>query len=194
MLKMGELGLHGITVPEKYGGVGGGYLDHLIICEEIARASPSVCMVYGAHSNLCLNQISRNGNEEQKERLMPKLISGEHLGALAMSESSSGSDVISMRCKAEKKGDYYIMNGTKSWITNGPDADVLVVYAKTNPNAEAKHAITTFIIEEGMEGFSRGKKLDKLGMRGSNTGDLIFEDCKVPGIYSFMVNVKNTVF
>ncbi|XP_071830028.1 isovaleryl-CoA dehydrogenase, mitochondrial-like isoform X1 [Apostichopus japonicus] len=180
MLKMGELGFHGITIPESEGGVGAGYLEHVIICEELVRASASVGMVYGAHSNLCLNQISRNGNDEQKARLMPKLISGEHLGALAMSESSSGSDVVSMRCKAEKKGDYFILNGTKSWITNGPDADVLVVYAKTNPNAEAKHAITTFLIEEGMEGFSRGKKLDKLGMRGSNTSDLIFEDCKVP--------------
>ncbi len=177
--KMGDLGLLGITVEEEYGGTGLGYLEHIIAVEEISRASASVGLSYGAHSNLCVNQIRRNGNEEQKNKYLPKLMSGEHVGSLAMSEPGAGSDVVSMRLRAEKKGDRYILNGNKFWITNGPDADVLVVYAKTDPEAHQK-GITAFIIEKGMKGFSTAQKLDKLGMRGSNTCELVFEDCEVP--------------
>ncbi|KAG0004754.1 hypothetical protein BGZ80_009777 [Entomortierella chlamydospora] len=177
--KFGDMGLLGITVPAEYGGLGLGYMDHVIAMEEISRASGSVALSYGAHSNLCVNQINRNGNEAQKKKYLPKLISGEHVGALAMSEHTSGSDVVSMKLRADKKGDKYILNGTKFWITNGPDADTLVVYAKTDINAGPK-GVTAFIIEKGMKGFSRGQKLDKLGMRGSNTCELIFEDCEVP--------------
>ncbi|KAJ3187979.1 hypothetical protein HDU85_006372 [Gaertneriomyces sp. JEL0708] len=177
--KFGDMGLLGITAPEKYGGQAMGYLAHTIAMEEISRASGSVALSYGAHSNLCVNQIVRNGNEAQKEKYLPKLISGDHVGALAMSEAGSGSDVVSMKIKAEKKGDRYILNGTKFWITNGPDADVLVVYAKTNINAGPK-GITAFIVEKGFKGFSTSPKLDKLGMRGSNTCELVFEDCEVP--------------
>lgn len=178
--KLGDMGLLGITAPEKYGGMGMGYLDHVMAMEEISRASGSVALSYGAHSNLCVNQIVRNGNEEQKAKYLPKLISGDHVGALAMSEAGSGSDVVSMRLEAKKDGDHYVLNGTKFWITNGPDANVLVVYAKTDPAAGPK-GITAFLIERGMEGFTSGPKLDKLGMRGSNTCELIFENCKVPG-------------
>ncbi|XP_020278102.1 isovaleryl-CoA dehydrogenase, mitochondrial isoform X1 [Pseudomyrmex gracilis] len=179
--KLGKLGLLGITVKPEYGGTGGTYFDHLIIMEELSRASASIGLSYGAHSNLCVNQIHRNGTEEQKHKYLPKLCSGEHIGALAMSEPGSGSDVVSMKLRAEKKRDYYILNGNKFWITNGPNADTLVVYAKTNPNAKKpQHGITTFIIERDMEGFSTAQKLDKLGMRGSNTCELIFENCKVP--------------
>lgn len=179
--KMGDLGLLGITISSKYGGSDGTYLDHVIIMEEISRACAAIGLSYGAHSNLCVNQIHRNGNEEQKSKYLPKLASGEHIGALAMSEPGSGSDVVSMKLKAEKVKDYYVLNGNKFWITNGPDADVLVVYAKTNPNAEKpQHGVSTFIVERGMEGFRSAQKLDKLGMRGSNTGELIFEDCKIP--------------
>ncbi|XP_001607123.1 isovaleryl-CoA dehydrogenase, mitochondrial [Nasonia vitripennis] len=179
--ELGKLGLLGITVKEDYGGTGGGYLDHVVIQEELSRASAAISLSYGAHSNLCVNQIHRNGTEEQKHKYLPKLCSGEHIGALAMSEPGAGSDVVSMKLKAEKKGDYYLLNGNKFWITNGPDADTLVVYARTDPNAAKKqHGITTFIIEKGMEGFSTAQKLDKLGMRGSNTCELIFENCKVP--------------
>ncbi|XP_033122305.1 isovaleryl-CoA dehydrogenase, mitochondrial-like [Anneissia japonica] len=177
--KLGDMGFHGITVPEEYGGLGGSYLDHIIVLEELSRASAAVSLSYGAHSNLCINQIAKNGSEEQKHKYLPKLISGEHIGALAMSEANSGSDVVSMSLKAEKRGDHYILNGSKFWITNGPDADVLVVYAKTEPG-QGSHGITTFLIEKGMEGFSTAQKLDKLGMRGSNTSELVFEDCKVP--------------
>ena len=177
--KFGELGLHGMTVPEKFGGSQMGYLAHTIAVEEISRASASVGLSYGAHSNLCVNQINRNGNEEQKKKYLPKLLSGEHVGALAMSEAGSGSDVVSMKLKAEKKGDKYILNGTKMWITNGPDASVLVVYAKTDIAAGSK-GITAFIIEKDFDGFSTAQKLDKLGMRGSNTCELVFEDCEVP--------------
>ncbi|WP_372004290.1 isovaleryl-CoA dehydrogenase [Tistrella mobilis] len=177
--KMGDLGLLGMTAEEEYGGTGLGYLEHVIAMEEISRGSASVGLSYGAHSNLCVNQISRNGNEEQKRRYLPKLISGDHVGALAMSEPGAGSDVVSMRLKAEKKGDRYILNGTKMWITNGPDADTLVVYAKTDPEAGPR-GITAFLIEKGFKGFSVAQKLDKLGMRGSNTGELVFEDCEVP--------------
>ncbi|KAI9227356.1 MAG: acyl-CoA dehydrogenase/oxidase [Piptocephalis tieghemiana] len=177
--KLGDMGLLGITAPEKYGGMGMGYLDHVMAMEEISRASGSVALSYGAHSNLCVNQIVRNGNEEQKAKYLPKLISGDHVGALAMSEAGSGSDVVSMRLEAKKDGDHYVLNGTKFWITNGPDANVLVVYAKTDPAAGPK-GITAFLIERGMEGFTSGPKLDKLGMRGSNTCELIFENCKVP--------------
>ncbi|MCR9215225.1 MAG: isovaleryl-CoA dehydrogenase [Proteobacteria bacterium] len=177
--KMGELGLLGITVEEEYGGAGLGYLEHSIAVEEISRASASVGLSYGAHSNLCVNQIRRNGTEEQKHKYLPKLISGEHVGALAMSEPGAGSDVVSMRLRADKKGDTYILNGNKFWITNGPDADVLVVYAKTAPDAGPR-GITAFIIEKGFKGFSTAQKLDKLGMRGSNTCELVFEDCEVP--------------
>ncbi|KAK3828864.1 MAG: acyl-CoA dehydrogenase/oxidase [Benniella sp.] len=177
--KFGDMGLLGITAPPEYGGLGLGYLDHTIAMEEISRASGSVALSYGAHSNLCVNQISRNGNDAQKKKYLPKLISGEHVGALAMSEHTSGSDVVSMKLQADKKGDRYILNGTKMWITNGPDADTLVVYAKTDIKAGPK-GITAFLIEKGMKGFSRGQKLDKLGMRGSNTCELIFEDCEVP--------------
>ena len=176
---MGALGLHGITVEEIYGGAGLGYLAHSIAMEEISRASASVGLSYGAHSNLCVNQIRRNGTEDQKRRYLPKLLSGEHVGALAMSEVGSGSDVVSMRLRADKKGDRYILNGTKMWITNGACASTLVVYAKTDPNAGA-HGITAFLIESGFKGFRPGQKLDKLGMRGSPTSELIFEDCEVP--------------
>jgi len=176
---MGALGLHGITVEEIYGGAGLGYLAHCIAMEEISRASASVGLSYGAHSNLCVNQIRRNGTEDQKRRYLPKLLSGEHVGALAMSEVGSGSDVVSMRLRADKKGDRYILNGTKMWITNGACASTLVVYAKTDPNAGA-HGITAFLVESGFKGFRPGQKLDKLGMRGSPTSELIFEDCEVP--------------
>lgn len=177
--KLGDLGTLGITAPSEYGGSNGGYLDQIIILEELSRACPAIALSYIAHSNLCVGQLHRNANEEQKAKYVPKLCSGEHIGALAMSEPNSGSDVVSMRLRADKKGDYYILNGTKFWITNGPDADVLVVYAKTDVK-EKQHGISTFIIERGFEGFKSGIKLDKLGMRGSNTGELIFEDCKVP--------------
>ncbi|CAL1297766.1 unnamed protein product [Larinioides sclopetarius] len=178
--KLGDLGVHGLTVPVKDGGVGVGYLEHCIVVEELSRASAGIALSYGAHSNLCVNQIARNGNEKQKAKYLPKLLSGEHVGSLAMSEAGSGSDVVSMKLKAEKKGDYYVLNGSKFWITNGALADVLVVYAKTDFNSKPQHGISTFIIEKDMEGFSVGPTLDKLGMRGSPTGELIFEDCKVP--------------
>src|SRR4051812_37207618 len=177
--ELGKLGVHGITVEEEYGGSGLGYLEHCIAMEEISRGSASIGLSYGAHSNLCVNQIRRNGSAEQKRRYLPKLVSGEHVGALAMSEPGAGSDVVSMKLKAEKKGDRYVLNGTKFWITNGPCADVLVVYAKTDPNAGPR-GITAFLIEKGFKGFSTAQKLDKLGMRGSDTGELIFEDCEVP--------------
>ncbi|HTR58929.1 MAG TPA: isovaleryl-CoA dehydrogenase [Casimicrobiaceae bacterium] len=177
--KMGDLGLLGITVEEDYGGTDMGYLAHIIAMEEISRASGSVGLSYGAHSNLCVNQIRRNGSEAQKKKYLPRLISGEHVGALAMSEPGSGSDVVSMRLRAEHKGDRYVLNGTKMWITNGPDADTLVVYAKTDPQAGPR-GITAFLVEKGMKGFSTAQKLDKLGMRGSNTCELVFEDCEVP--------------
>ncbi|MBJ7533681.1 isovaleryl-CoA dehydrogenase [Rhodomicrobium vannielii ATCC 17100] len=176
---MGALGLHGITVEEEWGGAGLGYLHHCIAVEEVSRASASVGLSYGAHSNLCVNQIRRNGTDEQKRRYLPKLISGEHVGALAMSEAEAGSDVVSMRTRAEKRGDRYVLNGTKMWITNAPHADVLVVYAKTDP-AAGPRGITAFLIEKGMPGFSVSPKLDKLGMRGSDTAELVFEDCEVP--------------
>jgi isovaleryl-CoA dehydrogenase len=176
---MGALGLHGITVEEEYGGAGLGYLEHVVAMEEVSRASASVGLSYGAHSNLCVNQIRRNGNEEQKRKYLPKLISGQHVGALAMSEPGSGSDVVSMRTRAEKRGDRYVINGTKMWITNGPIAETLVVYAKTDPDAGPR-GITAFLIEKGMKGFSTHQKLDKLGMRGSDTCELVFEDCEVP--------------
>ncbi len=176
---MGALGLHGITVEEEYGGTGLGYLEHVVAMEEVSRASASVGLSYGAHSNLCVNQLRRNGSEEQKRRYLPKLISGEHLGALAMSEPGSGSDVVSMRTRAEKRGDRYVLNGNKMWITNGPTAGTLVVYAKTDPEAGPR-GITAFIIEKGFKGFSTHQKLDKLGMRGSDTCELVFEDCEVP--------------
>jgi isovaleryl-CoA dehydrogenase len=177
--RLGDMGLLGITVEEEYGGSGLGYLEHCIAMEEISRGSASVGLSYGAHSNLCVNQLRRNGSEAQKRRYLPKLVSGEHVGALAMSESGAGSDVVSMKLKAEKKGDRYVLNGTKFWITNGPCADLLVVYAKTDPDAGPR-GITAFLIEKGFEGFSTAQKLDKLGMRGSDTGELIFEDCEVP--------------
>jgi isovaleryl-CoA dehydrogenase len=177
--KLGELGLHGITVEEAYGGAGLGYLEHVIAMEEVSRASASVGLSYGAHSNLCVNQIARNGNDAQKRKYLPKLISGEHVGALAMSEPGSGSDVVSMRTRAEKRGDRYVLNGNKMWITNGPIAETLVVYAKTDPEAGPR-GITAFLIEKGMKGFSTAQKLDKLGMRGSDTCELVFEDCEVP--------------
>jgi len=177
--KMGELGLLGITVEEEFGGTAMGYLAHMIAMEEISRASASVGLSYGAHSNLCVNQIRRNGSTAQKAHYLPKLVSGEHVGALAMSEPGSGSDVVSMRLKAEKRGAGYVLNGSKMWITNGPDADVLVVYAKTDSQAGPK-GITAFLIEKGMPGFSTAQKLDKLGMRGSNTCELVFRDCLVP--------------
>ncbi|HSS69412.1 MAG TPA: isovaleryl-CoA dehydrogenase [Casimicrobiaceae bacterium] len=177
--KMGDLGLLGITVEEDYGGTDMGYLAHIIAMEEISRASGSVGLSYGAHSNLCVNQIRRNGSEAQKRKYLPRLISGEHVGALAMSEPGSGSDVVSMRLRAEHKGDRYVLNGTKMWITNGPDADTLVVYAKTDPQGGPR-GITAFLVEKGMKGFSTAQKLDKLGMRGSNTCELVFEDCEVP--------------
>ncbi len=191
--RMGDLGVLGITVPEQYGGAAMGYLAHMVAMEEISRASAAVGLSYGAHSNLCVNQIKRNGNEAQKQKYLPKLISGEHLGALAMSEPGAGSDVISMKLKAEWKepsasgGGYYLLNGSKFWITNGPDADTLVVYAKTEPELGAR-GVTAFIIEKTMKGFSCAQKLDKLGMRGSHTGELVFQDVEVPA-----ANVLGTV-
>ncbi|CAJ0880524.1 isovaleryl-CoA dehydrogenase [freshwater sediment metagenome] len=177
--KMGALGVLGVTVAEEYGGAGLGYLEHVIIMEEISRASASVGLSYGAHSNLCVNQIHRNGSEEQKRRYLPGLVSGAQVGALAMSEPGAGSDVTSMQLHAERRGEAYILNGSKMWVTNGPDADVLIVYAKTQPAAGA-HGITAFIVERAFKGFSSGLKLDKLGMRGSNTCELVFDDCIVP--------------
>lgn len=177
--KFGDMGLLGITVSEEFGGAGMGYLAHVIAMEEISRASASVALSYGAHSNLCVNQINRNGTQAQKEKYLPKLISGEHVGALAMSEPGAGSDVVSMKLRADKKGDRYVLNGNKMWITNGPDADTLVVYAKSDVDAGSK-GITAFIIEKGMKGFATAQKLDKLGMRGSNTCELVFQDCEVP--------------
>ncbi len=185
--EMGDMGLLGITAEEAYGGAGLGYPAHCVAMEEISRASASVGLSYGAHSNLCVNQISRNGTAEQKSRYLPKLISGEHVGALAMSEPGAGSDVVSMKLRAEKQGESYVLNGNKMWITNGPDADVLVVYAKTDPEAGPR-GITAFLVEKAFKGFSTGPKLDKLGMRGSNTCELIFEDCEVPE-----ANVVDTV-
>ncbi len=177
--EMGALGLHGITVEEEWGGSGLGYLEHCIAMEEISRASASVGLSYGAHSNLCVNQLRRWGTDEQKRRYLPKLVSGEHLGALAMSEPGAGSDVVSMTLRADKKGDRYILNGSKLWITNGPSADTLIVYAKTDPTAGPR-GITAFLIEKNFKGFSIAQKLDKLGMRGSETGELVFQDCEVP--------------
>jgi len=177
--KMGDLGILGITVPEAYGGAGMGYLAHVVAMEEISRASGAVGLSYGAHSNLCVNQLKLNGSDAQKKKYLPKLISGEHVGALAMSEPGSGSDVVSMKLRAEFKGDHYVLNGNKMWITNGPDADTLVVYAKTDPGLGPR-GITAFIIEKGFKGFSTAQKLDKLGMRGSNTCELVFQDCIVP--------------
>jgi len=177
--ELGAHGLLGITVEEQWGGAGLGYLEHCVAMEEVSRASGSVGLSYGAHSNLCVNQIRRNGNDQQKSRYLPKLISGEHVGALAMSEPGSGSDVVSMRTRADRKGDRFVLNGSKMWITNGPEADTLVVYAKTDPNAGPR-GITAFLIEKGFKGFSTAQKLDKLGMRGSDTCELVFEDCEVP--------------
>ncbi|MBN9561158.1 MAG: isovaleryl-CoA dehydrogenase [Alphaproteobacteria bacterium] len=177
--KMGALGVLGITVEEEYGGAGMGYLEHVVAMEEISRASASVGLSYGAHSNLCVNQIRRNGTEAQKRKYLPRLIGGEHVGALAMSEPGAGSDVVGMRTRAEKRGDRFVLNGSKMWITNGPNADVLVVYAKTDPDAGPR-GITAFLIERGFKGFSTAQKLDKLGMRGSNTCELVFQDCEVP--------------
>jgi isovaleryl-CoA dehydrogenase len=177
--KMGELGVLGITVPEEYGGAQMGYLAHMIAMEEISRASASVGLSYGAHSNLCVNQLKRNGSEAQKRKYLPKLVTGEHVGALAMSEPNAGSDVISMKLKAEDKGGYYLLNGSKMWITNGPDAHTLVVYAKSEPELGAR-GVTAFIVEKGMKGFSIAQKLDKLGMRGSHTGELVFNNVEVP--------------
>jgi isovaleryl-CoA dehydrogenase len=177
--KLGDMGLLGITVEEEYGGAGMGYIEHTVAMEEISRASASVGLSYGAHSNLCVNQIRRNGSPEQKARYLRKLISGEHVGALAMSEPGAGSDVVGMRTRAERRGDRFVLNGSKMWITNGPEADVLVVYAKTDPDAGPR-GITAFLIEKGFPGFSTAQKLDKLGMRGSNTCELVFQDCEVP--------------
>jgi isovaleryl-CoA dehydrogenase len=177
--KMGALGLHGITVEEEYGGTGMGYLAHVVAMEEVSRGSAAIGLSYGAHSNLCVNQIRRNASEAQKRRYLPKLISGEHVGGLAMSEPGAGSDVVSMRTRAEKRGDRFVLNGSKMWITNGPEADTLVVYAKTDPAAGAR-GISAFLIEKGMKGFRPAQKLDKLGMRGSPTSELVFEDCEVP--------------
>ena len=177
--RMGALGLLGVTVEEEFGGAGMGYLEHVVAMEEISRASASVGLSYGAHSNLCVNQIRRNGSTEQKRRYLPRLVSGEHVGALAMSEPEAGSDVVGMRLRAEKKGDRYVLDGAKMWITNGPDADVLVVYARTDPNAGSR-GITAFIVEKTFPGFSTARKLDKLGMRGSNTCELVFRNCDVP--------------
>jgi len=177
--KFGDLGLLGITVEEEFGGTGMGYLAHVVAMEEISRASASVGLSYGAHSNLCVNQIRKNGAPEQKARYLPRLCSGEHVGALAMSEPGAGSDVVSMKLRAERKGDRFVLNGNKMWITNGPDADVYVIYAKTQPDAGSR-GITAFLVERDCPGFSRAQKLDKLGMRGSNTGELVFEDCEVP--------------
>jgi isovaleryl-CoA dehydrogenase len=176
---LGELGLHGITVEEEWGGTGMGYLEHCVAMEEISRASASIGLSYGAHSNLCVNQIRRNGSAEQKRRYLPKLITGEHVGALAMSEPGAGSDVVGMKLRADRKGERYMLNGAKMWITNGPCADTLVVYAKTDPGAGPR-GITAFIVERGFKGFSTAQKLDKLGMRGSDTGELVFQDCEVP--------------
>ena len=177
--QMGEMGLLGITVEEDYGGAGLGYLEHCIAMEEVSRGSAAVGLSYGAHSNLCVNQLRRNGNDAQKRKYLPRLISGEHMGALAMSEAGAGSDVVSMRLRADRRGERYVLNGTKMWITNGPCADTVVVYAKTDLAAGAR-GITAFIVERGFEGFSTAQKLDKLGMRGSDTGELVFEDCEVP--------------
>jgi isovaleryl-CoA dehydrogenase len=177
--QMGELGLHGVTVEESYGGLGLGYLEHVVAMEEVSRASASVGLSYGAHSNLCVNQIRRWGSDAQKDRYLPKLVSGEYVGALAMSEAGSGSDVVSMKLTARRTDHGYVLNGTKFWITNAPHADVLVVYAKTDPDAESR-GITAFLIEKGMAGFSVSQKLDKMGMRGSDTGELVFQDCEVP--------------
>ena len=177
--RLGDLGLLGVTASEEYGGAGLGYLAHTVVMEEISRGSASVGLSYGAHSNLCVNQIFRNGNEEQKRRYLPSLITGEHVGALAMSEPEAGSDVVSMRLRAEKRSDRYVLNGSKMWITNGPDADTLVVYAKTDPDAGSR-GITAFLVERGFPGYTPSPKLDKLGMRGSNTSELVFEDCEVP--------------
>ncbi|MYZ42156.1 isovaleryl-CoA dehydrogenase [Schauerella aestuarii] len=177
--KFGDLGVLGMTASEEYGGTNMGYLAHMIVMEELSRASASVALSYGAHSNLCVNQINRNGTPAQKEKYLPKLISGDHVGALAMSEPGAGSDVVSMKLRADKKGDRYVLNGTKMWITNGPDADTLVVYAKTDVQAHQR-GITAFIVEKSFAGFSVAQKLDKLGMRGSHTGELVFQDCEVP--------------
>ncbi|PAV64845.1 hypothetical protein WR25_01069 [Diploscapter pachys] len=177
--KLGDQGLLGITAPTEYGGSGLNYFSHVIAMEELSRGAGGIALSYGAHSNLCVNQICRNGNEQQKKKYLPKLISGEHFGALAMSEAGAGSDVVSMKLRADKKGNKYILNGTKFWITNGPDADVLVVYAKTDPTKH-QHGITCFLVERGFKGFSTSQKLDKLGMRGSNTCELVFENCEVP--------------
>ena len=177
--KLGDLGVLGITVDEDYGGAAMGYLAHIVAMEEISRASASIGLSYGAHSNLCVNQIKRNGNAAQKRKYLPKLVSGEHVGALAMSEPNAGSDVVSMKMRADFKGDRYVLNGTKMWITNGPDCDTLVVYAKTDPQMGAR-GMTTFIVEKGMKGFSVAQKLDKLGMRGSHTGELVFQNVEVP--------------
>ena len=177
--KLGELGVLGLTASETYGGTPMGYLAHVVAMEEISRASASIGLSYGAHSNLCVNQLDKNGSPEQKQRYLPKLISGEHVGALAMSEPGAGSDVVSMKLRAERRGDHYRLNGNKMWITNGPDADTLIVYAKTDP-AAGPRGITAFIIEKGFKGFSTAQKLDKLGMRGSNTCELVFQDCEVP--------------
>ena len=177
--KLGAMGLLGVTVEPEYGGAGMGYLEHVVAMEEVSRGSASVGLSYGAHSNLCVNQIRRNGSDAQKRKYLPRLISGEHVGALAMSEPGAGSDVVSMRLRADYKGDRYVLNGNKMWITNGPDADTLVVYAKTDPEAGPR-GITAFLIERGFKGFSTAQKLDKLGMRGSNTCELIFQDCEVP--------------
>jgi len=177
--KLGDLGVLGMTVNPEYGGTNLGYLAHMIAMEEISRASAAIGLSYGAHSNLCVNQIHRNGTEAQKQKYLPKLVSGEHVGALAMSEPGAGSDVVSMQLRAEKRGDHYVLNGSKMWITNGPDADTLVVYAKTDPQAHQR-GITAFLIEKGFQGFSVAQKLDKLGMRGSHTGELVFQDCAVP--------------
>ena len=185
--KMGEIGVLGITVPEEYGGAGLGYLAHMVAMEEISRASASVGLSYGAHSNLCVNQIKRNGSEAQKRKYLPGLISGEHVGALAMSEPGAGSDVIGMKLRAEDRGSHYVLNGTKMWITNGPDADVMVVYGKTEPQLGAR-GVTAFIVEKGMPGFSTAQKLDKLGMRGSHTGEMVFNNVEVPA-----ANVLGTV-
>ena len=178
--KMGDVGVLGLTVSEEYGGANMGYLAHMVAMEEISRASGAIGLSYGAHSNLCVNQIHRNGTEAQKRKYLPQLISGEHVGALAMSEPGAGSDVVSMKLRADPKGADYVLNGTKMWITNGPDADTLVVYAKTNPEANAR-GVTAFLVEKGMPGFSIAQKLDKLGMRGSHTGELVFENCLIPG-------------
>jgi len=178
--KMGDVGVLGLTVSDEYGGANMGYLAHMVAMEEISRASGSIGLSYGAHSNLCVNQIHRNGTEAQKRKYLPQLISGEHIGALAMSEPGAGSDVVSMKLRADPKGSDYVLNGTKMWITNGPDANTLVVYAKTNPEANAR-GVTAFLVEKGMPGFSIAQKLDKLGMRGSHTGELVFENCLIPG-------------